>query len=149
MQAPSPKAAPPPPVHFIWVCICVYVRVLGRFSASDNKGTQGTSTSNFKKSMDCGHGHDGHAFYKKPPVSKTFCQKIDKTPSIFSRFLVYRISGLFFVRGIQTHHTERLQQVHVKFVLQQKSTKIQYLFFLGFVLSQFWAFLGKGCSKIS
>jgi hypothetical protein len=75
--------------------------------------------------------------------SRENSQKIDKNfdvsfSSIF--FLFYRVFRCFLAMGVQKHYKKRLTKKSCR-------QKIPNRFFLDFLLSRFWAFLGEGSSK--
>jgi hypothetical protein len=49
--------------------------------------------------------------------------------------------------GVQKRNKKRFTKKSCRKVFTKKSTNIQNRFFLDFVLSRFWAFLGEGSSK--
>jgi hypothetical protein len=68
--------------------------------------------------------------------------------SVFPRlFLFYRVFGCFSAMRVQKRHKKRLPKNRVEKFLQKNRQKIQTRFFLDFLLSRFWAFLGEGSSK--
>jgi hypothetical protein len=49
--------------------------------------------------------------------------------------------------GVQKHHKKRLTKNRVERLLQKSTKQNKTVFFLGFVLSRFWAFFGEASSK--
>jgi hypothetical protein len=72
-----------------------------------------------------------------------FSKNFDVSFSSFLFLVLLRFQVLLSNGSSKTHQQNVLPKESCRKVFIKKSTKIQNRFFLGFVLSRFWAFLGE------
>jgi hypothetical protein len=83
--------------------------------------------------LDQGSSKTPWAYFCKKSLSKTFYKKPTKNPRcIFPSF--FGFYGRFLVREVKNTIQNFVKKIHVEFVLQKKSTKIQCRFFLDFLV---------------